>query len=162
MVWVCEHLPPAHERGMYSVMALKTCHSNFPKDELLAKVQSRFDFACMTRWFNLERGRETKLLAGAWMDKKEMLVVASCTDDSPTPPVERLRTKFKDGRVQKLRYDVQRRKYHAFYREHFNGIDVLNKFSIRSGIRYGGPEATQWDSTGVENRVDVFVSYDRN
>ena len=59
-----------------------------------------------------------------------MLVVASCTNDAPTPTVECLRTKFKDGRVHKISYNVEQRRCHAFRREHFNGIDVLNKLAL--------------------------------
>lgn len=56
------------------------------------------------------------MLAASWMDKKEMMVVA-----------------FKGGRVQKVRYDVMQRKCHAFYREHFHSIDVLNKLAFGPG-----------------------------
>ena len=115
--------------GLYSVLAVKIGHKQFPKQPLLERIKERFSFSCMARLFSV--GSECiSLIAAAWMDKKEMLVVASCMDDNPTPPVERLRSKFKDGRVQKLRYNVEQRRVHAFYREHFNGIDLLNRLAL--------------------------------
>ena len=119
-------------KGLFSVFAIKTGHKNFPKQTLIDRVGQRFAFSCMFRSFSV--GSDcTNLIASAWKDKKDMLVVASCMDDKPTPQVERLRSRFKDGRVQKIRYNVEQRRVHAFYREHFHGIDLLNRLALGPG-----------------------------
>eukprot|EP00873_Tetraselmis_striata_P004463 jgi/Tetstr1/424727/TSEL_015245.t1 len=52
--------------------------------------------------------------------------------DAITPPVERLKSKYKDGRVHKYRYEVEQRESHATYRQHFNAVDINNKLMAES------------------------------
>eukprot|EP00873_Tetraselmis_striata_P009980 jgi/Tetstr1/430244/TSEL_020072.t1 len=74
-------------------------------------------------------------------------------DDAITPPVERLKSKYKDGRVHKYRYEVEQRESHATYRQHFNAVDINNKLSV-------GPHsvATGWGPRSAVLRLWLYTA----
>eukprot|EP00873_Tetraselmis_striata_P026054 jgi/Tetstr1/446318/TSEL_033861.t1 len=91
--------------------------------------------------------------ASAWQDTQPMLLVHTCCSDAITPPVERLKSKYKDGRVHKYRYEVEQRESHATYRQHFNAVDINNKLSV-------GPHsvATGWGPRSAVLRFWLYTA----
>ena len=125
------------KKGIYAVMAVKTGSAGFPKAELNAKIQTgRFTFFAMQRVVQLGTdlvGAGMRVLAAGWMDKKEMLVACSCRTTDVAPPADRIRNKYKDGAVRRIKYTVEQRDCHAFYRQHFNAIDIFNRLALGPG-----------------------------
>mmetsp|Transcript_13531 Transcript_13531/g.34162 ORF Transcript_13531/g.34162 Transcript_13531/m.34162 type:complete len:275 (-) Transcript_13531:78-902(-) len=59
-----------------------------------------------------------------------MLVVATCTDHEAADEDIHIRSKYEGGKIVKHRYPISQPNCHAFYRHHFNAIDILNKLSV--------------------------------
>eukprot|EP00873_Tetraselmis_striata_P001836 jgi/Tetstr1/422100/TSEL_012958.t1 len=126
-------------RDMFSVLAVKGGKARYPKEELLeATEEVRFSTCFRTTTFPVKKPGdhagvpplEVPLLAGAWQDKQCMLVVATCTDHEAADEDIRIRSKYEGGKIVKHRYPISQPNCHAFYRHHFNAIDILNKLSV--------------------------------
>eukprot|EP00873_Tetraselmis_striata_P014034 jgi/Tetstr1/434298/TSEL_023405.t1 len=126
-------------RDMFSVLAVKGGKARYPKEELLAATEEvRFSTCFRTATFPVKKPGdhagvpplEVPLLAGAWQDKQCMLVVATCTDHEAADEDIRIRSKYEGGKIVKHRYPISQPNCHAFYRHHFNAIDILNKLSV--------------------------------
>eukprot|EP00873_Tetraselmis_striata_P014680 jgi/Tetstr1/434944/TSEL_023940.t1 len=124
---------------MFSVLAVKGGKARYPKEELLAATEEvRFSTCFRTATFPVKKPGdhagvpplEVPLLAGAWQDKQCMLVVATCTDHEAADEDIRIRSKYEGGKIVKHRYPISQPNCHAFYRHHFNAIDILNKLSV--------------------------------
>ena len=144
------------KRNLYSVLAIKTGSANYPKEELEKRVTEggRFSFAAKTREVHIDANESVTMLAAGWMDKKDMLVLATCTDTNEAPPAERIRSKYKEGKIHKSRYTVVQRNCHAFYRQHFNTIDILNKLALGPGSVAAG-----WKPhNGIQDELKKFFN----
>lgn len=66
------------ELGLHSLLAIKTGHRGYPKKLLVEKVKGeRFSKCFMKTDVALEVGTTT-FFAGAFMDKKPLLVLSTC------------------------------------------------------------------------------------
>eukprot|EP00873_Tetraselmis_striata_P044316 jgi/Tetstr1/464580/TSEL_009336.t1 len=122
-----------YARGIYSVMAVRMGHAGYPKQRLISAVAgARFNFASLQKEHDVpgKHGERCMVYASAWQDTQPMLLVHTCCSDAITPPVERLKSKYKDGRVHKYRYEVEQQESHATCRQHFNAVDINNKLSV--------------------------------
>eukprot|EP00873_Tetraselmis_striata_P021957 jgi/Tetstr1/442221/TSEL_003177.t1 len=126
-------------RDMFSVLAVKGGKARYPKEELLeATEEVRFSTCFRTTTFPVKKPGdhagvpplEVPLLAGAWQDKQCMLVVATCTDHEAADEDIRIRSKYEGGKIVKHRYPISQPNCHAFYRHHFNAIDIMNKLFV--------------------------------
>lgn len=69
--------------GLYSILAVKTGHKGFPKQQLIEKISpTRFSSAFMKVDVELECG-VTPFIAGGHMDKKPMLLIGTCGMSTP-------------------------------------------------------------------------------
>eukprot|EP00873_Tetraselmis_striata_P019419 jgi/Tetstr1/439683/TSEL_028102.t1 len=75
-------------------------------------------------------GERCQVYASSWQDTQPMLLVHTSCSDALAPHADRLKSKYKDGKVTKILYTVDQRASHAMYRQHFNAIDIKNKMSI--------------------------------
>lgn len=62
------------ERGLYSVLNVKTSHKYFPRDDLLKHLEVREDCYCVTATAKVN-GEDVKIIAIGHMDKKPLLLV---------------------------------------------------------------------------------------
>ncbi len=78
----------------------------------------------------LERGYR-KFFAGAFMDKKPLLLVGTCGTSLPADPVVRQRVEFhaSTGFVRSS-HEVTQPMVHDLYRRHFNGVDLFNRDAL--------------------------------
>lgn len=75
--------------GLHSILAVKTGHRGFPKEELIAEIAgTRFSQSFKKVEVNLECGTKT-FYAGGFMDKKPMLVVGTCGTSLPGQQLQR-------------------------------------------------------------------------
>ena len=82
------------EMGLHSILAIKTGHAGYPKQELVAAVQGQRFSNCFKKIeVNLETGTRC-FFAGAHMDKKPMLLLASCGTSLPGDTIRRERTEW--------------------------------------------------------------------
>jgi hypothetical protein len=89
------------------------------------------------------------------MDKKEMLVACSCRTTHVAPFADRIRNKYKDGAVRRIKYTVQERDCHAFYRRHLNAIAIFNRLALGPGT-----VANSWVSkNGRQAALERFFMY---
>jgi hypothetical protein len=115
-------------------MAIKIGCAGFPKADILAACAERFSFNVFTKTFDMEAiGRQVKVTAAGWVDKKAMLVAATCMTDRILPVVERVRSKYLVGKIVRAVYNVVQREVHGIYRRHFNAIDFHNKLACGPG-----------------------------
>ncbi len=85
------------ELGLHSILAVKTGHRGFPKQALIQKVQGeRFRKAFMKVELELEIGKTT-FYAGAFMDRRPLLLVGSCGTSIDAEEVTRDRREWVAG-----------------------------------------------------------------
>lgn len=92
--------------GLHCILAVKTGHRGYPKEELINKIKGeRFKSAFMKIDVELETGLRT-FYAGGHMDKKPMLLVATCGTSLPGTEVKRQRREFVGGSIERTYYRV--------------------------------------------------------
>eukprot|EP00873_Tetraselmis_striata_P003238 jgi/Tetstr1/423502/TSEL_014179.t2 len=130
-----------------AVLLAMTLHSTVSLEELwdnhavpsIKALPTRYGFAALMTQRRFNEWRAYFRFWGDPGDLPDSQYSETCQDwvealndycDAITPPVERLKSKYKDGRVHKYRYEVEQRESHATYRQHFNAVDINNKLSV--------------------------------
>ena len=116
------------ELGLHSLLAIKTGHRGYPKKLLIEKVKrERFSKCFMETEVDLEVG-PTKFFAGAFMDKKPLLVLSTCGTSLDAESATRVRTEYDaEHGFRRSTYDVAQPMMHDMYRRNFNGVDLFNR-----------------------------------
>lgn len=113
--------------GLHSILAIKTGHAGYPKASMIAAVEGeRFKSHFKKIEVELDSGVRT-FFAGAHMDKKPMLLVASCATSLPGEEIKRDRREFIDNEVVRTSYTCSQPVMHDLYRRYFNSIDLFNR-----------------------------------
>eukprot|EP00873_Tetraselmis_striata_P045876 jgi/Tetstr1/466140/TSEL_010702.t1 len=132
-----------------AVLLAMTLHSTVSLEELwdnpavpsIKALPTRYGFAALMTQRRFNEWRAYFRFRGDPGDLPDSQYSETCQDwvealndycDAITPPVERLKSKYKDGRVHKYRYEVEQRESHATYRQHFNAVDINNKLMAES------------------------------
>jgi hypothetical protein len=106
-----------------------------PQGGSIGGMRGAFQFHGIHKTFDMKViGLQVKVTAAGCMDKKAMLVVATCMIARILLHVERVRSKYHAGKIVRDVYDVVQREVHGVYRRHFNAIDIHNKLACGSGI----------------------------
>jgi hypothetical protein len=88
----------------------------------------------MEKTFNPQHvGKQVKVIAAVWKDKKHRLVVATCGTNRLLHARERVKVKYKGGQIVSSSYDVELTKLHGIYNHNFSDVDIHNKLSIGLG-----------------------------
>ncbi len=116
------------ELGLHSLLAIKTGHRGFPKKLLVEKVKAeRFSKCFMQTVVDLEVG-PTTFDAGAFMDKKPLLVLSTCGTSLDAEKQKRVRTEYDAAQgFRRTTYEVAQPGMHDMYRRNFNGVDLFNR-----------------------------------
>jgi hypothetical protein len=115
------------ELGLHSILAVKAGHRSYPKQHLINKVKgARFTKAFMKVEVELEVGM-TPFYAGAFMDKRPLLLVGSCGTSLDAAEVRRDRREWSGGSFVTSHYNVRQPVMHDTYRRNFNGVDLFNR-----------------------------------
>lgn len=120
------------EKGLYSIMNVKTAHAAFPKQLCLAALKARGDKV----WYHLKlqvEGEQRTVFAGGHMDKAPLVVVASCATSLHGGTKLRYRSKLVEGQMRRVCYQLDQPQMHALYRNNFNAVDVMNRLSQGPG-----------------------------
>ncbi len=113
--------------GLHCILAVKTGHRGFPKQQLIEKIKhQRFASAFMKIDVQLDKGKTT-FYAGGHMDKKPMLLIATCGTSLPGKEVKRYRREYVDQAIQRTTYVVAQPNMHDLYRTNFNAVDLFNR-----------------------------------
>jgi hypothetical protein len=121
------------DKGLYSVMCVKQGCAGYPKKELLEACKERGDQMFMQVKVVFDDGVERPVLAGAHMDKKPLLLCATCSTSLPGEPKVRYRSRLHNGVVEKSTYTLEQPQMHALYRANFNAVDMFNRMSLAPG-----------------------------
>eukprot|EP00873_Tetraselmis_striata_P008934 jgi/Tetstr1/429198/TSEL_019151.t1 len=129
---------------LHSTVSLEELWDN-PAVPSIKALPTRYGFAAL---MTQRRFNEWRAYFRFWGDPGDL----PDSYDAITPPVERLKSKYKDGRVHKYRYEVEQRESHATYRQHFNAVDINNKVSV-------GPHsvATGWGPRSAVLRFWLYT-----
>lgn len=128
------------ELGLYCILAIKTGHRGFPKKHLIERVRGqRFSKAFMKVDVALECGVKP-FFAGAFMDKRPLLLVGTCGTSLDAEQVQRDRTEWVEGGFVTSRYNVTMPRMHDTYRRMFNGVDLFNRdcfgdYSLQKAVK---------------------------
>lgn len=115
------------EHGLHSILAVKTGHRGFPKAHLISRVKpTKFSKCFMKVEVELEVGKTT-FFAGAFMDKRPLLLVGSCGTSLDAAEVRRDRREWVGGSFVSSHYNVRQPVMHDTYRRNFNGVDLFNR-----------------------------------
>eukprot|EP00873_Tetraselmis_striata_P036942 jgi/Tetstr1/457206/TSEL_043854.t1 len=137
----------AEPAGLPGGLLAMTLHSTVSLEELwdnhavpsIKALPTRYGFAALMTQRRFNEWRAYFRFWGDPGDLPDSQYSETCQDwvealndycDAITPPVERLKSKYKDGRVHKYRYEVEQRESHATYWQHFNAVDINNKLSV--------------------------------
>jgi hypothetical protein len=113
--------------GLHCILAVKTGHRGFPKQAMIDKIKGeRFSSAFMKIDVQLDKG-VTTFFAGAHMDKKPMLLIATCGTSLPGKEVKRYRREYVDQAITRTTYVVAQPNMHDLYRSNFNAVDLFNR-----------------------------------
>ena len=131
-------------RGLFSILNVKTAHSNFPKLRLLSGLTNRGDWLSFTRSTDVD-GEERTLTACGHLDKKPMLLVASCaTTLAGNPKVKRYMKEFEDGDKARVVKVIPQPVMCELYRCNFNAVDVHNHYRQGFGSMSEIWKTTDW------------------
>jgi hypothetical protein len=134
------------QRGLYSILNVKTHTKNFCKKELWAAARgerrhhARNDRAY--RQLSMQIQGKSTIFTGAFhMDKRPMTLLGTTGSSKEAPPVMRRRLYMTDeGDLVRWTGELQQPFIHYIYRSYFNAVDVHNKLCVgpRSVCSVGG------------------------
>ncbi len=90
------------ERGLHSILCVKTGHAGYPMEDMRARLSRRGDSHFMQIGVKLgyyREGDEVKFLAGGHMDKKPLTLVGDVGMTLPGPPKRRHRYRYQGGNI---------------------------------------------------------------
>lgn len=121
------------EIGCYAVLSIKRGCKDYPKKEILQQMKTRGDVAYYVDEFKLGEsgeGEQMKLIACGHMDKKPLLLAATCGTSLPGPDRQRHYARYKEGRYQVDNYTLQQPDVFSIYRDNFATCDTFNKVAL--------------------------------
>jgi hypothetical protein len=135
------------QRGLYSILNVKTHTKNFCKKELRAAARGEHrnhahnDMAYRQIPSMQIQGKSTIFTGAFHMDKRPMTLLGTTGSSKEAPPVMRRRLYMTDeGDLVRWTGELQQPFIHYIYRSHFNAVDVHNKLCVgpRSVCSVGG------------------------